>query len=130
MKQPPSITKSDLITYGSFLTEASIPENGEKLIMFASDLVMNMVRNNYNPNNDAHVLAVTKAICSQVSYWVESGTSPMGHSDVSSYSLGEISVSIDKQAGGQNGGAALCQMSTAYLNSEYLLYRGLKHNRV
>lgn len=130
MKQAPVIMNEDLVKYGTFTSQESLPENSEKLIMFASDLVMSMVRSSYNPENGAHVLAVTKAICCQVSYWVESGTSPIGQSDVTSYTLGELSVSIDNQAGGQAGGTALCQMSKAYLNSQYLLYRGFRHNRV
>ena len=128
MKQPPVITKNDLVAYGNFKDEASIPADFEKQIQFASDIIMNLVRRNYNPTSDAHVLAVKKAVCCQVSYWFETGKSPVNPSDVSSYSLGELSVSADTSSGSGNN-SLICDLSRMYLNGEYLLYRGMRHGR-
>ena len=129
MKHPPEITKSDLVAYGDFKDEGSIPEGYEHQIRFASDIVMNLIRRNYNPSSDSHVLAVKKAICCQVSYWVETGKSPVNPSDVSSYSLGELSVSADSSQGNSLGKSMLCDLSRMYLNGEHLLYRGMRHGR-
>lgn len=129
MKQSPNATNEDLVRYGTFASLDDVPKDSEKLIMLASDIVMGFVRNNYNPSNEAHVLAVMKAICIQVSYWVETGESPLGQSDVSSYSLGELSVNIDKTGATQGENLALCRMALTYLNNEYLLYRGMRHGR-
>ena len=129
MKQPPEITRSDLVQYGNFVDESSVPADYERKVRFAGDIVMNLVRNNYNPSSDAHVLAVKKAICCQVSYWFETGKSPVDSSDISSYSLGELSVSTDASQGNSSGKSLLCDLSLMYLRSEYLLYRGMKHAR-
>lgn len=130
MKQAPVITKGDLVEYGNFKDEASIPEGHEKLVAFASDIVMYAVRNNYNPSSDSHVLAVKKAICSQVLYWIETGTNPVNDTNASSFTLGEISMSMSTPQGTENGSSpTLCPLALMYLKGEYLLYRGMKHGR-
>lgn len=129
MKQAPVVTPEDLVNYGSFDNASELPENSRKLIQFASDMVMCLIKNNYNPSSEAHVLAVKKAICSQVSYWVESGTNPLDQSNVSSYSLGELSVTSG-QPSPTGIKPVLCRMSMIYLNDCYLLYRGLRHARI
>lgn len=129
MKQPPEILKKDLVSYGNFKDEENIPEGYEKQVLFATDIVMNLIRGNYNPLSDSHVLAVKKAICCQVSYWFETGKSPVNPSDVASYSLGELSVSADSSQGNSSGKSMLCDLSLMYLNGEHLLYRGMRHGR-
>ena len=131
MQQAPDITKEDLVKYGTFDTVDAVPDDHKKLVLFASDLVMHLVKNNYNPQSEVHVLAVKKAICSQVSYWFESGINPVDDSDVSSYSLGELSVSLGSNSSSQGQSRnALCSMSRMYLNDAYLLYRGMRHGRI
>ena len=131
MKQAPEVTSNDLVQFGFFSSTEEIPANHAQLIRFASDLVMYSVKNNYNPLSDSHVLAVKKAICSQVSYWTETGTTPLNDTIASSYSLGELSVSIDSNLNGQSQGhKKLCSTAEMYLNSEYLLYRGMRHGRI
>lgn len=130
MKQAPGVMPEDLVNYGYFNSLDEVPANAQKLIMFASDIVMSSVRNNYDKLSESHVLAVKKAICCQVSYWVETGTNPVDQSEVSSYSLGELSVSVDKTSASQGTKPALCQMSLMYLRDAYLLYRGLRHGRM
>lgn len=130
MRQAPEVTKEDLVQYGFFESLDIVPANYLKLISAASDLVMYSVKNNYNPISESHVLAVKKAICSQVSYWNENGTNHLNESEVSSYSLGELSVSVssnpNEQAQKHN---RLCPTAVMYLNDVYLLYRGMRHGR-
>lgn len=131
MKQAPEVTANDLVMYGYFEGVDSLPANHEKLTKLASDLVMYFVKNNYNPSSEVHVLAVKKAICSQVSYWNESGTNPLSEAVPSSYSLGELSVSIDSGAAGQSPRHNhLCSVAEMYLKGAYLLYRGMRHGRI
>lgn len=130
MKQAPAVTQHDLVKYGTFTILEEIPENYEKLISLASDIVMYAVKNNYKPTSEVHVLAVKKAICSQVSYWFETGTNPLNEAVASSYSLGELSVSMDTNSSSHSDGySLLCPMAKMHLNSAYLLYRGLRRGR-
>ena len=130
MRQAPSVTKEDLVAFGYFSELASVPANAEKLILFASDIIMHLVGNNYNEQSDAHILAVKKAICCQVSYWSETGTNPINDSEASSYSLGELSVNLNSDmSGNRQSYSKLCPMAATYLRDSYLLYRGLRHGR-
>lgn len=125
------VTKSDLVSLGFYESDGKLPDNVEKLIRYATDIVIYMVKKNYDPTSDKHVLAVKMAICSQVSYWDSTGTNPENDSVMSSYTLGSLSVSVDtSKTEDTKASNMLCPMSRIYLNNAYLLYRGLRHGRI
>ena len=132
MQKAPEITRADLITFGFFKSEEDMPGDVDRLILLASDIVMYEVGRNFNPSSEAHVLAVKKAIGSQIEYWDDTGSTPTGSPGVSSYSLGELSVSMNGSsntvARGTRSGL-LCASAIMYLNDVYLLYRGLRHGK-
>ena len=121
-------TVNDFLEFAG-IDESSAPENAETLIRWANDIIMSAVKMNFNPSKEAHVLAVRNAICAQVSYWIETGTNPANDSEATSYSLGELSVSLGKSSpsGESQKCGMICTFALTYLRNEYLLYRGLRH---
>lgn len=109
-----------------FKGSEELPDNAPFLLDRANDLVEAMIRPNYNPNNDWHRKAARNAVCAQVSYWINTGTSPDDDSSFGSYTLGDLSVS--GRSSGSDGGSkpyALSPLALSYLRSECLLYKGV-----
>lgn len=100
-----------------------LPNNTEVLIKRASEIINMAIKRNYNPNNEAHVEAARLACCSQCQSWIENEISPVSERNVSSYSLGELSITYADVGKVSN---SLNSMATHYLNSQYLLYKGLR----
>ena len=132
MQKAPELTSNDLINFGFFESEEKLPSEIDGLILLASDIVMYEVGRNFNPTSEAHVLAVKKAISSQIKYWDDTGTSPVGAPAASSYSLGELSVSMSEPGSSTiktSRSGLLCASAIMYLNDAFLLYRGLRHGK-
>ena len=100
-----------------------LPNNTEVLIKRASEIINMAIKRNYNPNNEAHVEAARLACCSQCQSWIDNEISPVSERNVSSYSLGELSITYADVGKVSN---SLNSMATCYLNSQYLLYKGLR----
>ena len=114
-------TKSDLASYMG-ISEESLPLNSEILIKRASELICIAMRSNYNSNDENHVEAAKLATCSQCQNWIENELNGVSTNPVSSYSLGELSVTysdVDKLSN------SLCTSSVKYLNHLHLLYKGM-----
>lgn len=100
-----------------------LPKNTDILIKRASELINMAIKRNYNPENEAHVEAVKLACCSQCQNWIDNEISPVSERNISSYSLGELSITysdVDKVSNNLN------TMTIRYLNSQYLLYKGMR----
>ena len=113
------VTPSDIALF----TGKENPDNIAILISRASEIITIKTRRNYNPNNVAHAEAVKLAICSQVQDWIDREVSAVADNNVASYSLGSLSVTYANNDIAQN---RLCRLSTVYLNSQYLLYKGMR----
>lgn len=114
-------TQSDLAEYMG-VNNAALPSGVEIMLKRASELVGIAMRNNYNPLYESHVEAAKLAVCAQCQNWIETNLSPVSNGNVSSYSLGELSVTysdVDKFSN------KLCTTSVRYLNSKCLMYKGL-----
>jgi len=99
------------------------PENVAVLISRASEIITIKTKRNYDPTNESHVEVVKLAICAQVQDWIDREVSAVADNNVSSYSLGSLSVTYATNDIAQN---RLCRLSTMYLNSQYLLYKGMR----
>ena len=114
-------TKSDLAEYMGAEGQ-SLPIGIEIAIKRANELIGIAMRNNYNPRKELHVEAAKLAVCAQVQNWIENNVSPVSNGNISSYSLGELSITysdVDKYSN------KLCTTSARYLNNQCLLYKGL-----
>ena len=114
-------TKRDLAEYMG-TDEQSLPKGVDIALKRANELIAIAMRNNYNEKNEKHVEVVKLAVCSQVQNWIETNVSPVSNGNVSSYSLGELSITysdVDKFSN------KLCVTSARYLNSQGLLYKGM-----
>lgn len=107
----------------NFMGTTEVPANATTLIQRASDLIYVAMRNNYIPSNPRHVEVVKLATCSQVQDWIERSVSAVSSDNVASYSVGELSMTYANKDFVHN-----CINITAckYLNSECLLYKGLR----
>ena len=115
-------TKSDLAEYMG-KKEEELPQGIEILLKRANELVQMSMRNNYNPDNDEHKEAAKFAVCSQCQSWVEMGMNGVSNNNVSSYSLGELSITysdVDKYSN------KLCITAVRYLSYKHLLYKGMR----
>ena len=115
---PDFITPSELATYLG--TEA--PSNAGTLIARASELVYMAIKHRYNPDRVGHLEAAKMATCAQVQDWIEREASAISSDNVTSYSLGSLSVSYANDDIYRN---KMCLMSVRYLHSQCLLYKGL-----
>lgn len=100
-----------------------LPNNTEVLIKRASEIINMAIKRNFNPNNEEHVEAARLACCSQCQSWIENEISPVSERNVSSYSLGELSITYADVGKVSNN---LNSIATRYLNSQYLLYKGMR----
>lgn len=115
-------TKSDLAEYMG-KKEEELPQGIEILLKRANELVQMSMRNNYNPDNDEHKEAAKLAVCAQCQSWVETGVNGVSNNNVSSYSLGELSITysdVDKYSN------KLCITAVRYLSYKHLLYKGMR----
>ena len=115
-------TISDLAEYTG-IKEEDLPKGINILLRRASELVGIAMRGNYNPEYESHVEAAKLATCSQCQNWIETNVSPVSNGNVSSYSLGELSITysdVDKFSN------KLCSAAVRYLNAKHLLYKGMR----
>lgn len=115
-------TLDDLAEYMGVKKE-ELPGGTNIMLRRASELVGIAMRNNYKPEYESHVEAAKLATCSQCQNWIETNVSPVSNGNVSSYSLGELSVTysdVDKFSN------KLCTTAIRYLNAKYLLYKGMR----
>lgn len=115
-------TKQDVADYMGKSVE-DMPAGIEILIKRASELVCIAMRNNYNPKNDGHVEAAKLSVCSQCQNWIENDLNAVSNNNISSYSLGELTITysdVDKFSN------KLCVTATRYLNYKHLLYKGMR----
>lgn len=120
--------KSDLATF-LYTTEDKLPSDSERLLMRASELVKQAVRDNLDstlPNYTDQLEAMKLATCAQVEFWMDSGESSNIAGQVQSYSIGDVSMNFGD---GITKRGQLCIRSRGYLNDQGLLYRGVKKYR-
>ena len=91
-------SKSEFAEY-SGIPYDSQPDNINRLLERASELLDYYTAGNYSPANAAHVAAMQLAVCQQVEMWLEQG----GDSEdvigsVQGYRIGSVSVSRAEQA--------------------------------
>lgn len=118
---PVYATTADLAAFLG-LTEAQLPANSERLLRRASELVKQATLTNIDTTNANHMEAAQLATCAQVEYWSDMSESTAIVGQVSSFSLGDLSMNMGE---GQKQGA-LASRARAYLNDQSLLYRGIK----
>ena len=100
-----------------------LPKGTNILLKRASEMIQIAMKNNYNPENENHVEVVKFATCAQCQDWIENEVSAVSNNNVSSYSLGELSITysdVDKLSN------KLSITASRYLNSQYLLYKGMR----
>ena len=115
-------TKADLAKYMG-KNEEELPQNVDILIKRASEFVCIAMRNNYNPENDEHVEAAKLAVCAQCQDWIEREVSAVANENISSFSLGELSITysnVDKYSN------KLSSVAVRYLNNKHILYKGMR----
>lgn len=115
-------TKTDLAEYmGKEVNE--LPSGVEILIRRASEIICMSMRDNYNKDNEEHVEAAKLSVCAQCQNWIENEVSAISDKNITSYSLGELSITysdVDKYP------SNLCNASIKYLNYKHLLYKGMR----
>lgn len=115
-------TKQDLAEYMG-KQENELPSGVEILIKRASEMICIAMRNNFKSDNPAHIEVVKLATCAQCQDWIEREVSAVANNNVASFSLGDLSITysdVDKYAN------KLCATTVRYLNSRYLLYKGMR----
>lgn len=115
-------TKQQFSTYSGRALSTQ-PAEIEALIMRASELVKMCTGSNIDMLNAEHVELAMLATCAQVQSWLDSGNSAMIDAKVSSYSLGELSMSFAQDDVSKK---KLCTLSLSYLASGFLLYKGMR----
>ena len=73
--------------------------------------------------NDEHVEAAKLAVCAQCQDWIEREVSAVANENISSFSLGELSITysnVDKYSN------KLSSVAVRYLNNKHLLYKGMR----
>lgn len=114
-------TEIDLAEYMG-IGDSGLPSNSKIMIRRASEIINMAMRNNYNPNYSSHVEAAKLATCAQCQYWLDNNLNPVSSGGISSYSLGELSITysdVDKLPD------KLCATAARYLNKYCLLYKGM-----
>lgn len=115
-------TKSDLADYMG-KPKDELPSGSEIMIHRASEIICIAMRDNYNPNDEDHVEAAKLATCAQCQDWIEREVSAVSTNNISSFSLGELSITysdVDKYSNKLSVAAA------RYLNYKHLLYKGMR----
>lgn len=100
----------------------SLADTSSRLLTRASELVAQLMFDNFVPTNANHVEAAKLATCSQVEYWQSVDESVAISGNVTEFSIDNTSMKF-KDNGGQ-----LCIRSRSYLNQQGLLYRGIKRS--
>ena len=104
-------------------SDTDLSESVDVLLRRASEIITIAMRNNFKPENEEHVEVAKLATCAQCQNWIENELSPVSDSRVSSYSLGDLSVTysdVDKLSN------KLCLTAVRYLNYKHLLYKGME----
>lgn len=114
-------TTEDLCTYLD-VQDASLPQDAERLLSRASELVAHSMFNNYDETKEAHNIATRLATCAQVEYWLNASELSSISDDVASYSLGSLSITNRTGAEKPKG---LSARALRFLMQAGLLYRGI-----
>lgn len=102
-----------------------LPSDIDRVILRASERIMQMVKSNYDSLNTEHVEAVQLATCAQVEYMLTLGEALLVNPQFESFSIGKTSMSLAKGSRG-SGVVQMGQRALGYLNDQGLLYRGIK----
>lgn len=114
-------TKQDLAEYMG-KKEEELPSGIEIMIHRASEIICIAMRNNYNPENIEHVESAKLAVCSQCQDWIEREVSAVSNNNISSFSLGELSITYSSV---DNFSNKLCVTASRYLSKNHLLFKGM-----
>jgi hypothetical protein len=112
-------TKADLAAFLE-MTEDQLPVNSNKLLKRASELIKQSIIITIDLTNTNTSEALQLATCAQVEYWIEMGESTAIVGQVSSFSLGDLSMNM-----GDGNQGMLSARARSYLNNQGLLYRGI-----
>lgn len=121
-------TKEDIATYLGQNVE-DLPSDVGVYISRASEMVCIAMRTNYNPNNPEHVEAAKLSVCAQCKEWIDRGSTTVMDSNISSYTIGELSVSYavnNNSESTQTKTNTLNSDAIRYLNYKHLLYKGMR----
>ena len=113
---------NDLAEYMGVKAE-DLPKGVDIMLKRANELIGMAMRGNYNAKYESHVEAAKLATCAQCQNWIENEIKPVSDSVVSSYSLGELSVTYSDVDRLSN---RLCTTAVRYLNHKHLLYKGMR----
>jgi len=119
-QEPPSL--SELAAYLG-RAEDSLPSDALRLIGQATDLIKELVDQNYDLDNSEHVAGVKKAICAQVEYWFATGERKDITGPVQEYSASRIRISHGAGEG-RVSPTYLAPRAQRYLSQLGLLYQG------
>jgi hypothetical protein len=109
-----------------YLQDATNVRNANKLLQYAESIIWHAVRKTFSSTSALHIASVKKAVVAQVAFWYENDVSPESDAGISSYSLGDLSVTRESSNG--NPATTLCKFAKMFLNEEHLIYRGLGGN--
>lgn len=107
------------------INEGDLPDNAERLLERASELIDYYTLNNIDEENTDHMKSAKKATCAQYEWWAETGDEFGLMGKVSSMSVGSFSYSAAR-----NSLPKLSPRAQHYLFLEGLLYTGIKSKKV
>lgn len=111
-------TKDQLAEYLG-IELASLPADSDRLLQRASEMVFQLVSDNYDPLIADHVEAVQLATCAQVEQWGQLGELQAIAGSVNDFSLGPLKINFSKASGGSG---SISPRSYGYLSNAGLLY--------
>ena len=122
MPYPIYATKEDLVNYLGLVDDQSLPDDIERMLKRASELIYCITYGNIKVGNETHLDTAKTATCAQIEYWLEIGESEaITGQNPSSFSIGDINMNY----GTSGNKSTLAPRARHYLNMEGLLYRGL-----
>lgn len=115
-------TLAQLAGYLGVSTDA-LPDNSQRLIYRAGELIEAMCLDNIDLDNDAHTTALWRATCAQVEYWQTAGEQIDSPGRLTSRSYGKVSESY--AVASTDGLSELAPRARRFLAHAGLLYRGI-----
>lgn len=121
----PYSDKAHLATYMG-VTEADLPEDADRLLERAAEIIDEAMLDNYDANNAAHVEAAKKANAAQVEYWLEDAGDDSSDitGPVQSVTIGSLQVQYGDDRN-RITPTVLAPRAKRYLLTAGLLYRGV-----
>lgn len=122
MPYPIYANREDIVNYLGLKDDTTLPEDIERQIKRASELIYCMTYGNIKTFNERHLEAARIATCAQVEYWLKIGedTDITGQT-LTNFSLDDLSMNF----GNSSNKSVLAPRARQYLNAEGLLYRGI-----